>query len=93
MNRARHCALVRQVLDVIRSVRAPLVAGGDVVELNPRLDPTGITAVVAAKLARELLARMVVEQAAMPASSLPSRRKVLVVGRRLQGRPRQSGSS
>ena len=45
---------VRQVLDVIGSVRAPAIVGGDVVELNPRLDPSGITAVVAAKLAREL---------------------------------------
>ena len=54
---------VRQVLDVIGSVRAPAIVGGDVVELNPRLDPSGITAVVAAKLARELLARMIVETA------------------------------
>jgi agmatinase len=49
---------VRQVLDTIGNVRAPKLVGGDVVELNPRLDPTGITAVVAAKLARELLARL-----------------------------------
>jgi agmatinase len=49
---------VRQVLDAIGAVRAPKLVGGDVVELNPRLDPTGITAVVAAKLARELLARL-----------------------------------
>jgi arginase len=49
---------VRQVLDVIGRVRAKAIVGGDVVELNPRRDPTGITAVVAAKLARELLARM-----------------------------------
>jgi agmatinase len=49
---------VRQVLDTIGAVRAPKLVGGDVVELNPRLDPTGITAVVAAKLARELLARL-----------------------------------
>jgi len=53
---------VRQVLDVISAVRAPIVAGGDIVELNPRLDPTGITAVVAAKLAREMLARMLEEK-------------------------------
>lgn len=52
---------VRQLLDVLGRVRAPAVIGGDVVELNPRCDPTGITAVVAAKLARELLARMLRE--------------------------------
>src|SRR5262249_3794853 len=50
---------VRQVLDVIARVRAPTVIGADVVELNPRCDRDGITAVVAAKLARELLARMI----------------------------------
>jgi agmatinase len=54
---------VRQVLDVIGAVRAPLVIGADIVELNPRLDPSGITAVVAAKLARELLARMIADAA------------------------------
>jgi arginase len=50
---------VRQILDVIGGVRAKKLAGGDVVELNPMLDPTGITAVVAAKLTKELLARMI----------------------------------
>jgi agmatinase len=49
---------VRQVIDVIDRVRAKTVVGGDVVELNPRCDRDGVTAVVAAKLARELLARL-----------------------------------
>jgi arginase len=49
---------VRQLLDIVAAVRAPAVIGGDVVELNPRCDPTGITAVVAAKLTRELLSRL-----------------------------------
>jgi arginase len=71
---------VRQVLDVIGAVRAPLVIGADIVELNPRLDPSGITAVVAAKLARELLARMIAD-AARP--KRPSRRtKIRSVPRR-----------
>jgi arginase family enzyme len=34
------------------------VVGADLVELNPTRDPTGITARVAAKLAKELLARL-----------------------------------
>ena len=44
---------VRQVLDVLHRQRAPLV-GADVVELNPDCDVNGLTAVVAAKLVREL---------------------------------------
>ena len=83
---------VRQVLDVIGSVRAPAIVGGDVVELNPRLDPSGITAVVAAKLTRELLARMIVETLPVGRRSI-SRRKVSGAARRSQGRLRQSGSS
>jgi arginase family enzyme len=35
----------------------PLV-GADLVELNPVRDPTGITAALAAKLVKEILARM-----------------------------------
>jgi arginase family enzyme len=34
------------------------VVGADLVELNPTRDPSGITARVAAKLAKELLARL-----------------------------------
>jgi agmatinase len=49
---------VRQILDTLYTARAPEIVGGDVVELNPRLDPSGITTLVAAKLARELLARL-----------------------------------
>jgi len=52
---------VRQLLEVIDAVRAPRIVGGDVVELNPRLDSTGLTTTVAAKLTRELLARLIVD--------------------------------
>lgn len=45
---------VRETLDLIHSIQAPLV-GGDVVELNTARDPQGITAVVAARLALEIL--------------------------------------
>ena len=43
----------RQLLDVLQAQRGPLV-GADVVELNPALDPQGITAALAAKMVKEL---------------------------------------
>lgn len=46
---------VRDVLRVLDAQRAPLV-GADVVELNPDRDINGMTAVVAAKLVKELCA-------------------------------------
>lgn len=52
---------VRQVLEVVAAMRAPYVVGGDVVELNPKLDKDGLTAVVAAKLACELLGRVILD--------------------------------
>jgi len=43
------------------SVRAPAFVGGDVVELNPLLDGSGRTTLIAAKLARGLLARVITD--------------------------------
>ncbi|MGH7581012.1 MAG: agmatinase [Gemmatimonadales bacterium] len=51
---------VRQVVDIIHAVDAPL-AGADVVELNPLNDPSGLSAAVAAKLVKEIAARMLTE--------------------------------
>jgi len=48
----------RQVLDVLARIAAPIV-GADVVELNPLRDLNGMTAMLAAKLVKELAARMV----------------------------------
>jgi len=48
---------VRDALRLIASVRAPIV-GADIVELNPQRDPLGVTAMVAAKLLKELAAAM-----------------------------------
>jgi agmatinase len=48
---------VRDVLDVLHRLDVPLV-GGDVVELNPDRDINGMTAAVAAKLVKELAAKM-----------------------------------
>jgi len=47
----------RDVLDVIQGLGNRLV-GADIVELNPERDPLGITAMVAAKLMKEIVVRM-----------------------------------
>lgn len=47
----------REVLCILGSLPAPLV-GADIVEYNPRRDPSGITAMLAAKLLKELLAAL-----------------------------------
>jgi arginase len=48
---------VREVLTLVQSIDLPIV-GADVVELNPRQDVGDLTARVAAKLVKELLARL-----------------------------------
>jgi arginase len=47
----------REVLQVIQAIPVPIL-GADIVELNPRRDPTGITAAAAAKFVKEIAARM-----------------------------------
>jgi arginase len=47
----------RQALDVIHRIRAPIV-GADIVEFNPAMDPTGVTATVCAKLVKEIAGQM-----------------------------------
>jgi arginase len=47
----------REVLTLIQDLPAPLV-GADVVELNPSRDPSDITAVLCAKLVKEIAERM-----------------------------------
>lgn len=47
----------RELLGIIQSLPVPLV-GADLVELNPVRDPAGITAALAAKLVKEILAQM-----------------------------------
>ena len=49
---------VRQLLTLIQSLGGPII-GADVVELNPRNDPGGVSAIAAAKVLRELLGVMV----------------------------------
>ena len=52
----------RQVISIIQNVKAPHIIGADIVELNPLRDPTGVTAIVAAKLLKEIIARMITQQ-------------------------------
>ena len=47
----------RDVLTVIQNIDAPVI-GADIVEFNPLRDPSGMTAMVAAKLLKELAAKM-----------------------------------
>lgn len=49
----------REALTVIQNVDAPVI-GADIVEFNPLRDGSGMTAMVAAKLFKELAARMLV---------------------------------
>ncbi len=49
----------RGLLDLIHSIKAPIV-GADVVELNPVRDQAGLTTMVAGRLVRELLGKMLV---------------------------------
>lgn len=48
---------VREVLRLVQELRVPVV-GADIVELNPHRDPVGCTAMVAAKLLKEVTAVM-----------------------------------
>lgn len=48
---------VRQLLAFVQAIEVPIV-GADVVELNPRNDPSGVSAMAAAKILRELLGVM-----------------------------------
>lgn len=47
----------REVIDLVHAVGADVV-GADVVEFNPRMDASGVTAAVCAKLVKELAAEM-----------------------------------
>lgn len=50
---------VRQALDAIQAIRAPAIVAADVVEFNPANDLGGVTAMVCAKVVKELAGRMV----------------------------------
>jgi arginase len=48
----------RELLTILQDLKKPLV-GADIVEFNPERDPLGITAMVAAKLYKEIVASMI----------------------------------
>ena len=52
----------RQVLEIIQSIKAPVI-GADIVEFNPKMDPSGMTAVVCAKILKELASKMLERRA------------------------------
>ena len=52
----------QQVIDLIHSIKAP-IAGADIVEFNPEMDPSGMTAVVCAKILKELAGMMLASKA------------------------------
>jgi arginase family enzyme len=47
----------RQALSIIQRISSPIV-GADLVEYNPRMDPSRVTARVCAKLLKEIAAQM-----------------------------------
>ena len=51
----------REVLTIIQRLEGHLV-GADLVEYNPQRDPTGVTGMVAAKLLKEILGRMLADE-------------------------------
>jgi len=48
----------RQMIDIIQKVQATAIIGADIVEFNPRRDPSGITAMGCAKILKEIAAKM-----------------------------------
>lgn len=48
----------REVIELILNINVPIV-GADIVELNPKRDPVGITAMLGAKLLKELIGKMI----------------------------------
>lgn len=53
---------VREVITLLQNVKGKLV-GADVVEYNPRQDLGGVTAIVAAKIVKEVAGRMLADAA------------------------------
>jgi agmatinase len=49
----------RQVIEIIHSIDTRVV-GADIVEFNPKMDPSGMTAVVCAKILKELAAKILI---------------------------------
>lgn len=48
----------REVINLLHSINAPVIVGADIVEFNPTRDLVGMTAMVCAKLLKEVAAKM-----------------------------------
>lgn len=51
----------RELINLLHQIKAPII-GADIVELNPDRDPSGITAALAAKLLKEVVGLIVLNQ-------------------------------
>jgi agmatinase len=48
----------RQVIQILHRIKAPEIVGADIVEYNPKRDPSGVSAMVCAKILKEIAARI-----------------------------------
>jgi arginase len=48
----------RQAIGMIHGLKAPKIIGADIVEYNPQRDPSGVTAMVCAKIMKEIAGRI-----------------------------------
>ncbi len=56
----------RQVISIIQKIEAPGIIGADIVEFNPSRDSTGVTAMVCAKILKEIVSRMFLKYSIKP---------------------------
>ena len=52
---------MRDIMSVIHNLGAKNIVGADLVEYNPMRDPTGLTAMTAAKIMKELMGKMIAD--------------------------------
>jgi arginase family enzyme len=55
----------RGVIELIQGIKAPIV-GADIVEYNPTRDQSGVTAMVAGKLMKEIAGQMIAQKETIP---------------------------
>lgn len=49
----------RQAINLIHSIQAPKIIGCDIVEYNPKRDPSGVTAMTCAKILKEIAGKII----------------------------------
>lgn len=50
----------RQVIEIIQNIKAPAIIGADIVEFNPKIDHSGLTARICAKILKEIAAQILI---------------------------------